>query len=429
MTATVPEPTEPTAAVDRPTDAVAAPAAPSREPDAPDAPDAANGPPVRLVALCLVSATMSLGYGSIYTLLADLRDRFGFTGTQLGLIVAAGFFAGFAAQLFLGRFADRGHVALMVRGGIAMSVLAMLASAVASQFWAFLVARLLLGLGSGMVGPAIRRLVITRDPAHVGANLGRLAAFDVSGFVLGPLIAAVAAQAFGLRAPFWLLAAILGVVLLLTLRLDMAAGPVSAERRVIRDLLAIPAMRATLLVAVGFYVTVGMFEAVWAVLLRDKGAETWVIGLTLSLFTVPIIFLAPIGGRMAQRRGPMKVVTVSLSVAAVCTLSYGLLPSLWMLLGVSIIHAIADSFTMPSNQVAAALAGPPEQASSAQGLLGATGLATAGVTGLLAGALYEAAGRLTVTALSAAVMAACILGAHLLTRRAPGPEARPATTT
>ena len=140
-----------------------------------------------------------------------------------------------------------------------------------------------------------------------------------------------------------------------------------------------PAMQATLAAAVAFYLTIGMFEAVWAVLLRDRGAETWLIGLTLSLFTVPMIFLAPIGGRVAQRRGPLRVVVVSLTVATVCTFAYGVLPSLWMLLGVSIIHAVADSFTMPGNQVAAALASPPEQASSAQGLLGATGLAAAGL--------------------------------------------------
>ncbi|MBM3660440.1 MAG: MFS transporter [Actinobacteria bacterium] len=378
----------------------------------------------RLVSLCLISATMSLGYGSIYTLLADLRDRFGFSGTQLGLIVAAGFFGGFFAQLFLGRFADRGHVALMVRGGITMSILAMLASAVATQFWAFLIARLLLGVGSGMVGPAIRRLVITRDPEHVGENLGRLAAYDVAGFVLGPLIAAVAAEAAGIRAPFWLLAAILAGVLALTLRVDLTAGPVSQERRVIRELLRIPLMRATLAVAIAFYVTVGMFEAIWAVLLRDQGAETWLIGLTLSLFTVPMIFLAPIGGRMAQRRGPMRVVTVSLSIAAACTFAYGFLPGLWLLLAASVVHAIADSFTMPSNQVAAALAGPPEQASSAQGLLGATGLATAGITGLVAGVLYEGVGRLAVTTAATTVMVVFIVVARLIAR-GDTPVARP----
>ena len=157
----------------------------------------------QLLPYFLVSGSMSLGYGSIYTLLADLRDRFGFSGTQLGLIVAAGFFAGFCAQLFLARYADRGYITFMVRGGVVVAALAMLGCAVASQFWAFVLARLLLGLGSGAVGPAIRRIVITRDPDHVGTNLGHLASFDVSGFVLGPLVAAIAAELFGIRAPFY----------------------------------------------------------------------------------------------------------------------------------------------------------------------------------------------------------------------------------
>jgi MFS family permease len=384
-----------------------------------------------LLPYCLVSGSMSLGYGSIYTLLADLRDRFGFSGTQLGLIVAAGFLAGFGAQLFLARYADRGHIALMVRGGIIVAALAMLASAVATQFWAFVLARLLLGLGSGTVSPAIRRIVIARDREHVGNNLGRLAAFDVAGFVLGPLLAALAAELLGIRAPFLLLAAVLVAVLGLTLRLDLAAGQVSRERRVIRGLVGIPAMQATLAVAIAFYVTIGMFEAIWAVLLRDRGAETWLIGLTLSLFTVPMIFLAPIGGRVAQRRGPLRVVTLSLTVAALCTFSYGILPSLWMLLAVSIVHAAADSFTMPGNQVSAALASPPEHASSAQGLLGATGLAAAGLTGLAAGYLYEHWGRLAVSTTTAAVMAVLVITARLLVagrRRAGGDSPLTITT-
>lgn len=360
---------------------------------------------------------MSLGYGSIYTLLADLRDRFGFSATQLGLIVAAGFFAGFGAQIFLARYADRGHVALMVRGGVLLAALAMVGSAVASQLWAFVLARLLLGLGSGAVGPAIRRIVITRDPDHVGNNLGRLASFDVAGFLLGPLLAAVTAEALGIRAPFWLLAAVLVAVLVATLRLDLGAGQVGHHRRALRALLAIPAMQATVAVAVAFYVTVGMFEAIWAVLLRDRGAETWLIGLTLSLFTVPMIFLAPVGGRVAQRRGPLRVVTVSLGVAAVCTFSYGVLPSLWMLLGTSIVHAVADSFTMPGNQVSAALAGPPEHTSSAQGLLGATGLAAAGITGLVAGVLYEHSGRFAVGTTTAVAMVVLIVISRLVAGR------------
>jgi MFS family permease len=357
---------------------------------------------------------MSLGYGSVYTLLADLRDEFGFSGTQLGLIVAAGFFAGFGAQLGLARLADRGHVALLVRGGAFAATGAMVGAAIGGTFWVFLVARVLLGLGSGAASPAIRRIVIVRDPEQVGHNLGRLSSFELAGFVLGPLIAAAAAEAMGIHAPFVLLALLFAGVFVLTLRLDLGAGRAEKHDRVLRQLVKSRAIVSTLVVCVGFYVTIGMFEAVWALLLRDQGAETWLIGLTLSLFTVPMIFLAPIGGRTAQRRGPLRVVTVSLSVAAVCTFSYGVLPSLWMLLAVSVLHACADSFTMPGNQVSIAISSPPAHLSSAQGLLGATGLATAGVTGLLAGAAYEASGRLVVCTTTAVVMVVSVVAARSL---------------
>ena len=367
----------------------------------------------------LVSGSLALGYGSIYTLLADLRDTFGFSETQLGLIAGAGFFAGFFAQVFLARQADRGHATAMVRGGVTIAALAMVASALATHFWMFALARLLLGLGSGTVSPAIRRIMIVRDPDNLGANLGRQAAFDMAGFVLGPIVAAVAAEAGGLKAPFVLMAAIFGAVLVQCFRLDLTAGPASTERRVVRGLLRNRPLLAALAASIAFYITIGTFEAVWAVLLRDHGAATWLIGLTLSLFTVPMIFLAPIGGREAQRRGPIRVVSISITVAILCTFSYGVIPSLWLLLAVSLVHAFADSFTMPGNQVAVALAAPPSQVAAALGLLGASGLATAGAVGLVAGAVYQHAGRTvlftgTAGLMSVFLVAAVVLGRELL---------------
>jgi MFS family permease len=365
---------------------------------------------------CALSGTVSLGYGSIYTLLADLRDTYHFSEAQLGLIAGAGFLAGLLAQLFLARFADRGRAAAMVRGGLIAATVAMLASSVATQFWVFLLSRILLGLGSGAVSPAIRRIVVNASPEHLGANLGRLAAYEISGFVLGPLVAAVTAQLFGLHAPFAFLALLFALALVSCSWLDLSAGPRSDQPRVIRRLIRVPAMRAALASCVAFYITIGTFEAVWAVLLRDHGASTWLIGLTLSLFTVPMIFLAPLGGRMAQRRGPMRVAAVSITVATACTFSYGALPSLWMLLGVSLIHAFADSFTLPANQVAAAMAAPLEDASSGQGLLGATGLAAAGISGLLTGYVYEHLGRSALFTGTAAAMA-CFLALALAFNR------------
>lgn len=377
----------------------------------------------------LVTGAMALGYGSIYTLLADLRDRFGFTETQLGLIAASGFFAGFVAQVVLARQADRGHAPAMIRTGVAIAALAMVASAVATEFWMFAGARLLLGLGSGMTGPAIRRLVVVRAPEDVGSNLGKQMGYDMGGFVLGPLLAAAAAEVAGIRAPFVLMAVLFGLMFLLVVRLDLRAGQASHEQRVVRGLLRNRPLLATLCAAIAFYVTIGTFETVWAVLLRDRGAETWLIGVTLSLFTVPMIFLAPYGGRTAHQRGPIKVVSLSIGTAILCTFAYGVIPSLWVILLISLVHAVADSFTMPGNQVAVAMAAPPTQVAAALGLLGATGLATAGSVGLVAGAIYEHAGRGVLFTGTAVVMGGFLLAAVHLGRELDRPAvAAPAAT-
>src|ERR1700759_888048 len=166
-----------------------------------------------LWAYATLSGTVSLGYGSIYTLLADLRDKYHFSEAELGLIAGSGFLAGLLAQLFLARFADRGRSAAMVRGGLIAAAVAMIGSALSTHFWAFLISRFLLGLGSGAVSPAIRRVIVNASSDDLGTNLGRLAAFEISGFVLGPLVAAVAAQLFGLRAPFIFLAGVFVVAL------------------------------------------------------------------------------------------------------------------------------------------------------------------------------------------------------------------------
>ena len=357
----------------------------------------------RLVSLYLMTALFSLGYGGIYTLLADIRDRFGFSDAGVGLIAFAGFATGFTSQVFLSRYADRGHTMRMMRIGIALATLGMAAMAVTGPLWQWIGARLVIGLGTGMVTPAIRRLVIAHDPRDVGRNLGRQTAFDVAGFVLGPVIAAIAAQALGLRAPFAILAVLYAVALLSVGRLAIDAGEATTSSRAVRDLIRRPSVQSALAAAIAFYLTIGMFESLWSVLLRDLGAATWLIGATLSIFTIPMIIFAPRGGALAQRRGPATVITVSITVAAVCTAIYGFAP-LWLAIVVSGVHAISDGFTMPSNQVAVAIASPPDQLATGQGLLGATGLAVAAIASLAGSWVYDSMGRPQVFVGTAALM-------------------------
>lgn len=362
-----------------------------------------------MVLLFLLTALMSLGYGSVFTLLADIRDKYGFTDGQVGIIAFAGLFTGVLSQLFLARYSDRGYAVLMMRAGIACASLGMLWMVFATSLWQWIAARLLLGLGSGMVGPAIRRIIIARDPQRVGANLGRQTAFDVAGFVLGPALAAVLAQLFGLRAPFIFLTITFFLAIFfvgrVTTAADAAAAEQSTEKRA--SLLRLPAMQSALFAAIAFYLTIGMFEALWAILLRDQGAATWLIGLTLSVFTIPMIIFAPKGGALAQKRGPMRVVTISITVAAIATCLYGFVP-LWLLVAISGIHAVADAYTMPANQVAVAVSSPPDQLAAGQGMLGATGLAIAAASALIGSAVYEAFGRASVFTGTAVLMMLCL---------------------
>jgi len=362
-----------------------------------------------MILLFLLTALMSLGYGSVFTLLADIRDKFGFTDGQVGVIAFAGLFTGVLSQLFLARYSDRGYAVIMMRVGIATAAFGMLWMVFATSLWQWIAARLLLGLGSGMVGPAIRRVIIARDPQRIGANLGRQTAFDVAGFVLGPALAAGLAQFFGLRAPFIVLTVVYVLAVFLvgkvTTAEDAAASEISTAKRF--SLIRLPAMQSALFAAIAFYLTIGMFEALWSILLRDQDAETWLIGVTLSLFTIPMIVFAPKGGALAQRIGPIRVVTVSITVAAIATCLYGFVP-LWFLIVISGFHAIADAYTMPANQVAVAVSTPPDQLAAGQGLLGATGLAIAAASALIGSAVYDVYGRGSIFAGTAVLMMVCL---------------------
>ena len=371
------------------------------------------------VAYYVVTAVLTMGYGSVFTLLAEFRERFGFSERELGLIASVGFLAGFVSQITLAPLADRGRTPQMIRFGVALAAVGMLGMVWATELWGFLASRIVFGLSTGAVAPAMRRLIIARDPDNVGSNLGRLTAFDVAGFVLGPVVAAVLVELGGVRLPFVALGLANILLLFWVARLDLETAPGDGQKRSTWPLLQIPGIQAALLAGAAFYVTLAYFEATWSLLLDDLGAETWLIGVSLSLFTLPMVVLAPRGGRLTQQHGHSAVVGWSITSAAACTLLYGWIDVLWVVLAISLVHAIADSFTMPANQVAIATASPPEQIAAGQGLFSATGTLVSGLVAFLAGHLYESNGPETVYTVAAVAMVALLALALLRGRAAP----------
>ena len=54
-----------------------------------------------------LSASLAMGYGVLFTIVADFRDAYGISETAIGWLISVGFIAAFFAQTFIAPVADR----------------------------------------------------------------------------------------------------------------------------------------------------------------------------------------------------------------------------------------------------------------------------------------------------------------------------------
>lgn len=367
-----------------------------------------------------MTALLASGYGVMFTVLDDFRDEYGIAAHWLGLIVGIGFLAGFLSQVFIAPVADRGHARHMVLLGIMLNVVGLLGMAVWQTLPLLLLARFISGIGMGMAVPAVRRIVINEDPENLGANLGLLLAADVTGFALGPAISALLVPAFGIPAPFLVIAGASILFMPLMWRVKVTESDDVQTRRFAFDLLRERPMVAGLMMGAAVFLMIGTFDALWAIVLDDLNASEWVANIGITLFAVPLIFLSSWGGSLAQRVGPFRLGPLGLLIGAGFMFSYGLLPTGIAMFCVGVFHGISDGITVSSTGVAVGLAAPADRQAGAQGMLGAAETLTGGLTAVLAGVLYTVGGRTLAYTVCAIVMVVLAVGAYVLV----GPEYR-----
>jgi MFS transporter, DHA1 family, tetracycline resistance protein len=367
-----------------------------------------------------MTALLASGYGVMFTVLDDFRDEYGIAAHWLGLIVGIGFLSGFLSQVFLAPIADRGHAKHMVMLGLGLNTVGLLGMAAGESLGPLLIARFVSGIGMGMAVPAVRRIVVNEDPENLGSNLGMLLAADVTGFALGPAISALLVPAFGIPAPFLVIAAATVLCMPLVYRVQVTEASEVPARRFAFDLLGSRPMIAALMMGAAVFLMIGTFDALWAIVLDDLEASEWVANIGITLFALPLIFLSSWGGRLAQRIGPFRLGPIGLLFGAGFMFSYGLLPTGIAMFCVGVFHGISDGITVSSTGVAVGLAAPKDRQAGAQGMLGAAETLTGGVTAVLAGALYTLGGRTLAYTVCAVIMVALAIGAFVLV----GPEYR-----
>lgn len=354
----------------------------------------------------LLTALFAAGYGVIFSVLDDFRDRYGISESSLGLVVAVGFFASFAAQVLLAPLADRGRARRLVLVGLALDLVGLTMMAFGHHVEVLLVARVVMGLGAGAALPALRRMVVLADPANLGQNIGRLLAADVAGFAAGPAVSAVLVGPLGIGAPFLVIAGATLACAPIFLRMKVTETAVDDRptARFAFDLLRIRPFTGAICFGAAVFLMIGTFDALWVLVLDDLNTADWIANLGITLFAVPLFFLGSVGGRLSQRVGPFRVGTIGLLAGASFTMAYGRLPTGLAIFAVSMVHALSDGLTVSASGVAVGLTAPNDRMAGAQGLLGGVQTLTGGIAAIVAGWLYEHQGRATAYTVCAVAM-------------------------
>ncbi len=353
-----------------------------------------------------LNGTLAAGYGVLFTIVDDYKTEYGIDETSIGLVIGIGFLAGFVSQILFAPYADRGHARKVVVIGVFVSVAGLLLMAIGTSLMPILLGRIINGLGVGAASPAVRRIVILADPTNLGTNLGRLLSADVFGFAMGPAVSAILVGPFGIPAPFIVVSVVALVLLPFVARVpvDETAVENRPRKRLAFDLLAIrPFAGATVLAGVAF-IMIGGFDALWSLVHDELGTAEWIANIGITLFALPLIFLGPRGGRLAQTFGPFKLAAIGLFAGGGFMLGYGLLPTGGLIFALAMCHAVSDGITISAAGVAAGMVVPDDRQAGAQGMLGASQALMAGVMAVVTGYVYENYGRTVAYATVAAAI-------------------------
>ena len=380
-------------------------------------------PLMLLVAFGGLSAALAAGYGVLFTIAADYRDEYGISENWIGLIIGLGFIAGFLAQITIAPYADRGYAKQLVLAGVFVNVIGLVLMAFGTSLVPILIGRCISGIGIGAAAPAIKRIVVLADPENLGQNMGRLLAADVFGFAMGPAISAVLVGTFGIPSPFLVVAAVTLVLLPMVARVDVVEAVDPPKRRFAIDLLRRREFAGAVLLGAVAFTMIGAFDALWDVVHKDLETTDWIANLGITLFGLPLIFLGPLGGRLAQSWGPFKLGPIGLFFAAGLMIIYGFLPTGGLIFAVAMVHAVSDGLTISSAGVAVSMIVPADRQAGAHGVVGAAQAVSAGVMASVTGAIYARYGQAAAYTVAGIVMIVMTSAALWLARPAWGLKA------
>jgi DHA1 family multidrug resistance protein-like MFS transporter len=176
-------------------------------------------------------------------------------------------------------------------------------------------------------------------------------------------------------------------------------------------------------IAASLGLVIGAYESCWTLLMHFKGASSFELGISWTLFALPYVVCFRFGGWFADHTDRRKFATFgTLNACAFCAI-YPLL-SVPALLGLSCFEALGTSLAMPSAQSLLTEGADPREMGRRQGVFTTAQTGAMAISAMASGALFEAGPAIPFVAMACAA-AGIVCVVPVIWRRTPG---RVATT-
>jgi MFS family permease len=358
-----------------------------------------------------------LGFGALLPIMPLYFTEHGVSLQALGIVVAAWPAARLVGEPIFGWVADRtARVPLMVAGNIGAGIFLFLPLVIVGPV-PFVILRALAGLSTAMYDPAARGYISDATPAdRRGEAFGVYGAAQMGGLLLGPAIGGIGATLFGGIGFIFVFGGVSSLLAAgaIAWRVHERPRPVDPglrSRTVTLDVTELGAGRepmpvsppvqapptellnrwvvAAILFTVGGNFAYGTYEVVWSIFLQRLGAGLELIGLTFAMFGVPIIVLSPWFGRRIDRSSLTPFLVLGTILPVVAALAYTVIRDPVLSVPLILVESTGSAVGGPALFSLVAAGSPEGRASTAQGIVGASGTLGFVVASLVAGAAAD----------------------------------------
>jgi MFS transporter, DHA1 family, multidrug resistance protein len=342
-----------------------------------------------IVGAVFVSGT---GIGSLLPVLPlYLRER-GASYALVGAIVASALAAQAIGQWPAGRLAERFGRREMMVAGLLLAAAASIAFLIPLPVGWLIVLRFVQGLGFAAAAPAeLAAVADVVPPAQLGRAYGWVAGAQQGGYIFGPAIGGFLAV-FGR----WTVFAVTGVALLAAAMVVARTLPRSAHQAPTgaaitpalfgRSRVAV-AVRAVVILSIGLGLLIGIYDVVWSLYMRSLGASDPLIGLSFTLFALPLLIATPLAGWSSDRWDRRWLAVISIVLGSLMGPIYPMLRDIPVVLIVGAIEGALWAFTQPPLN-AFLMDAAPERRAEAQGVVGTALSGATAVGSLVGGSLF-----------------------------------------